>query len=108
MKIIDIGHSNYSADKAISVLETEVSSAMCSNKIRSIKIIHGHGSGILRKAVRRWCQEQKGRFRDVILGEEHDLFHRKSIAMRQESGLPDDRDFFRRNRAVTYLWLYKK
>ena len=108
MKIIDIGHSNYSADKAISVLETEVSSAMCSNKIRSIKIIHGHGSGILRKAVRRWCQEQKGRFRDVIPGEEHDLFHRKSIAMRQESGLPDDMDFFRMNRAVTYLWLYKK
>ena len=75
MKTIDIGHNNYSADKAISVLETEVSSAMCSNKIRSIKIIHGHGSGILRKAVYRWCQEQEGRFRVVILGEEHDLFH---------------------------------
>ena len=105
MKVIDIGHSNYSVDKAISVLETEVSSTMCSNKIRSIKIIHGHGSGILRKVVRRWCQEQEGRFRDVILGEEYDLFHQNSIAMRQDSGLPNDRDFGRRNRAVTYLWL---
>ena len=105
METIDIGHNNYSVDKAISVLETGVSSAMCRNKIRSIKIIHGHGSGILRKAVHQWCQEQKGRFRDVILGEEYDLFHQKSIAMRQESGLPDDRDFGRRNMAVTYLWL---
>jgi hypothetical protein len=78
---------------------------MCNDKIRSIKIIHGHGSGTLRNAVHQWCNEQSGRFRDVIPGEKYDLFHQNSIAMRQESGLPVDNDFGRRNKAVTYIWL---
>ena len=105
MKTIDIGHGNLSVDIALSVLESEVSNAMFHDEIRSIKIIHGHGSGTLRSAVRLWCNEQSGRFRGVIPGEKHDLFHQKSIAMRQDCGLPKDRDFGRKNRAVTYIWL---
>ena len=105
MKTIDIGHGNLSVDAALSALESGVSSAMCNGEIRSIKIVHGHGSGALRNAVRQWCQEQSGRFRDVIPGEEYDLFHQNSVAMRQECSLPIDRDLGRKNRAVTYLWL---
>ena len=105
MKTIDIGHGNLSVDNALSVLESEVSSAMCNDEIRSIKIVHGHGSGTLRSAVRQWCNEQSGRFRGVIPGEKYDLFHQKSIAMRQACGFPKDRDFGRKNRAVTYIWL---
>ena len=105
MKTIDIGHKNLSVYIALSVLESEVSSAMFHDEIRSIKIVHGHGSGTLRSAVRQWCNEQSGRFRGVIPGEKHDLFHQKSIEMRQGCGFPKDRDFGRKNRAVTYIWL---
>ena len=105
MKTIDIGHRNLSVDIALSVLESEVSNAMFRDEIRSIKIVHGHGSGALRSAVRQWCNEQSGRFRGVIPGEKHDLFHQKSIAMRQDCGFPKDRDFGQKNRAVTYIWL---
>ena len=105
MKTIDIGHGSLSVDIALSVLESEVSSAIFHDEIRSIKIVHGHGSGTLRSAVRQWCNEQSGRFREVIPGEKHDLFHQKSIEMRQDCGFIKDRDFGRKNRAVTYLWL---
>ena len=105
MKTIDIGHGNLSVDIALSVLESEVSNAMFHDEIRSIKIVHGHGSGTLRSAVHQWCNEQSGRFREVIPGEKHDLFHQKSIEMRQDCGFPKDRDFGRKNRAVTYIWL---
>ncbi|RMF09519.1 MAG: hypothetical protein D6762_03505 [Candidatus Neomarinimicrobiota bacterium] len=106
LKVLDIGHSNYSLDTALSILETEVSQAMYSGRVKAIKIIHGHGTGALRKAVRQWCEDQQGRFRAVIPGEDYDLFHADSIAMRQECNLPYDPDFGRKNRAVTYLWLW--
>lgn len=106
MKVLDIGHKNYSPDKAISILETEVSQTMFGGNIRAIKIIHGHGTGTLRKVVREWCSEQEGRFQAVIYGEDHDLFNHDSANMRSDTGHPHDPDIGMRNRAVTYLWLW--
>lgn len=105
MKTIDIGHQNYSLDKALSILETEVSSAIHGDEIRALKIIHGHGEGTLRKEVRGWCNEQEGRFLGVIHGEDHDMFHEKSMDMRAACGLPKDAHFGTHNRSVTYIWL---
>lgn len=104
MKTIDIGHRNYLLDEAISVLEVEVSNAMYSGNVQAVKIIHGHGSGRLRSAVRDWCYNQAGRFKAIITGEDYDMFHPESAAMRSECGLPWDPDFGKRNRAVTYIW----
>jgi hypothetical protein len=92
-------------DQALSVLETEVSRALHEGRVRAIKVIHGHGSGALRRAVREWCREQEGRFRAVIYGEDYDLFHWESLEMRQVCGQPRDPDLGRKNRAVTYIWL---
>ncbi|MBT6867184.1 MAG: hypothetical protein HOA19_07535, partial [Candidatus Marinimicrobia bacterium] len=50
LKIIDIGHSNYSLENALSMLETTVSQSAFEGRIRVIKIITGHGSGKLRDA----------------------------------------------------------
>ena len=104
MKTIDIGHRNFRLDEAISVLEVEVSNAMFSGNIQAMKIIHGHGSGRLRGAVRDWCRNQRGRFKAIITGEDYDMFHPESAAMRAECGLPHDKDFGKRNSAVTYIW----
>jgi len=104
MKTIDIGHRNFHLDEAISVLEVEVSNAMFSGNIQAIKIIHGHGSGRLRREVRDWCHVQSGRFKAIITGEDYDMFHPESAAMRAECGLPYDKDFGKRNSAVTYIW----
>ncbi len=105
MKILDIGHRNYPLDTALSILETEVSQALFEGNIRAIKVIHGHGRGRLRQAVREWCDEQSGRFLAVIYGENYDLFDKDSAAMRSACGHPSDPDLGRNNRAVTYIWL---
>ena len=102
---IDIGHNNFALDKAMSILEAEVSNLIFQGKSRAIKIIHGHGSGALKNAVREWLKEQKGRFKAVIFGENYDMFDKESMNMRSDCGLPDDKDFGRRNSAITYIWL---
>ncbi|MBC8323568.1 MAG: Smr/MutS family protein [Candidatus Marinimicrobia bacterium] len=106
LKTIDIGHQNYGLDRALSVLETEVSTAMHGGEVRAIKIIHGHGDGTLRNAVRSWCVEQEGRFRAFIPGEDYDMFHQDSVDMRSVCGTPKDPHFGIKNRSVTYIWLW--
>jgi len=106
MKTIDIGHQNFSLDKAIVELETGVSDAIHGGETRALKIIHGHGEGALRKEVRQWCQNQDGRFVAVIPGEEYNMFHKQSVDMRAVCGQPKDPHFGSRNRSVTYIWLW--
>ena len=105
LKVIDIGHKNYVLDTAIATMEAEVSKLIYHGESKAIKIIHGHGTGVLKVAVREWCASQSGRFKAVIFGEDYDMFHRNSMAMRSACGLPDDKDFGKRNSAVTYIWL---
>ena len=105
LKILDIGHSGNSSDRAMIILETTVSQCSFENKTKVIKVITGHGSGRLRNTVRAWCKEQDGRFKDVIYGEDYDMFNKAAVNMRSDCGQPDDVDFGRRNAAVTYIWL---
>ena len=105
LTIIDIAHKNFNLDKAMAVLESEVSGLIFQGESKAIKIIHGHGSGALKYAVREWCVEQKGRFKAVIFGENYNMFDKDSMEMRSDCELPDDKDFGRRNSAITYIWL---
>ncbi|MDC0645804.1 Smr/MutS family protein [bacterium] len=106
LKIIDIGHSNYSLENALSMLETTVSQSAFEGRIRVIKIITGHGSGKLRDAVREWCKEQEGRFQAVIHGEDYSMFNKDAADMRADCELRHDVDFGRGNRAIIYIWLW--
>ena len=105
-QIIDIGHMGFTIDEALSELEVRVSECIVQGTIRSIKIIHGHGSGALQKGVRDWCKSYDGRFQGVIYGEDYDLFNPLAAAMRADSRSPSDPDLGRNNSAVTYLWLW--
>ena len=105
LKILDIGHSGNSPDEAMVILETTVSQCSFENKTKAIKVITGHGSGKLRQTVREWCNDQTGRFKEVIYGEDYDMFNKKAVNMRSECGQPHDLDFGRNNAAVTYIWL---
>ena len=105
LKVIDIGHSGKSPDDALSILETTVSQCTYGNKIKAIKVITGHGSGRLREIVREWCKDQEGRFKEVINGEDYDMFNKSAVHMRDECSQPDDNDFGRNNSAITYIWL---
>ena len=89
----------------MSVLETEVSGLIFQGDAKAIKIIHGHGTGALKNAVREWCKDQQGRFKAIIFGENYDMFDKESVDMRSDCELPDDKDFGRRNSAITYIWL---
>lgn len=105
-KKLDIGHSNFRIDQAIAVLETTVSQTSYENNIRVIKIITGHGSGKLKKAVRTWCEEQEGRFRAVISGEDYNIFNKEASDMRSDANIKNDPDFGRDNSAIIYIWLW--
>lgn len=105
-KILDIGHSNFRIDQAISILETTVSQSSYEGITRAIKIITGHGSGKLKNAVRAWCQEQEGRFRAVIIGEDYNLFNKEATEMRSDANIKKDPDFGRNNSAIIYIWLW--
>jgi len=104
--ILDIGHSNHSLEKALSLLETTVSQSAFEGRIHAIKIVTGHGSGKLRGAVRDWCKDQDGRFQAVIHGEDYNMFNKDAADMRADCNLRNDPDFGRGNRAVTYIWLW--
>lgn len=106
MKILDIGHNNYSLDRAMVELETTVSQTMYEGSIRIIKVIHGHGKGAMRNAVRGWCSNQTGRFKAVIFGEDYEIFHTDSMNMRADCGIRTQVDFGKKNHGVTYIWLY--
>ena len=105
-KILDIGHSGFNLDYAISTLEVEVSNAVHGNQIKAIKVIHGHGNGALKAGVRDWCESQQGRFQAIIKGEDYDIFDPETVAMRTECYSPYDPDLGRKNGAVTYIWLW--
>ena len=105
LKVIDVGHSGNTPDDAISILETTVSNCLYENKARVIKVITGHGSGIMRNMVRQWCKEQEGRFKGVIYGENYDMFNNEAVKMRDECFYPNDIDYGKNNSAVTYIWL---
>jgi hypothetical protein len=106
LKIIDIGHSNYSLENALSLLETTVSQSAYEGDVHAIKVITGHGSGKLRISVREWCKDQEGRFQAVINGEDYNMFNRDAADMRADCSLKHDTDFGRNNQAVTYIWLW--
>lgn len=106
MKVLDIGHKNFSIDRAIVELETAVSETMHSGSTRIIKVIHGHGKGAMRQAVRSWCSEQSGRFKAVIYGEDYEMFHSLSMEMRSVCGIHSQADFGKKNHGVTYIWLH--
>ena len=106
LKIIDIGHSNYSLENALSILETTISQSAFERQIRVIKIITGHGTGKLRDAVRDWCKDQEGRFQAVIHGEDYSMFNRDASDMRADCDLRHDVDYGKGNSAVTYIWLW--
>ena len=105
LKVLDIGHTGKFSDEALLILETEVSKCVYENKVRAIKIITGHGSGSLRKIVRNWCDDQEGRFRGVIYGEDYNMFNKDAVTMRSDCGQPNDIDFGKNNSAITYIWL---
>jgi hypothetical protein len=105
-KIIDIGHKGFSLDRALTELELEVSDSLYKDKVRAIKVIHGHGTGTLQKSVREWCQNQEGRFQAVINGEDYDLFDQDSANMRADCGSPYDFDLGKKNSAITYIWFW--
>ncbi|MDP6201530.1 MAG: Smr/MutS family protein [Candidatus Marinimicrobia bacterium] len=105
-QIIDIGHRGYSLDRALSELETAVSTCVFGGGVRAIKIIHGHGTGALKQGVREWCADQAGRFQAVIYGEDYDLFDPDSAGMRADCGSPQDHDLGKKNGAITLVWLW--
>ncbi len=105
IKTIDVGHSNLKLDDAQSLLETSISQASYDGNVKVLKVITGHGTGILKSSIRQWLKDQKGRFNDVIYGEDYHMFNIKASDMRSECNITRDPDFGKRNSGITYVWL---
>ena len=106
LKVVDIGHSRFDLETAGSILETTISQTLYEGDTRVIKVITGHGSGILRSYVREWCKEQEGRFQAIIFGEDYHMFNKDASDMRADGSIKSDPDFGRKNSAITYIWLW--
>ena len=106
IKIIDVGHKNLRLEDAQSLLETTISQAAYEGNIKVLKVVTGHGSGALRKSVRKWLEEQDGRFQAVINGEDYNMFNTVAADMRSECYIGNDQDFGKNNSAITFVWLW--
>ena len=78
LRTVDIAHAGQSSSEALILLEVAISKAK-EEGVVAVKIIHGLGSGSIAEKVRRWAQEQKGRFRAVIPGEEYNAFNKDCL-----------------------------
>jgi hypothetical protein len=105
---IDIGHISSGpilVDRAVEILAVAISQAKAGGVV-AVKIIHGSGSGALKKAVRGWLKNEKGRFKAVIYGENYSMFDKTSVAMRSQIlNKNKDNDFERKNPGITIVWL---
>jgi len=105
---IDIGHISSGpilVDRAVEILAVAISQAKAGGVV-AVKINHGSGSGALKKAVRGWLKNEKGRFKAVIYGENYSMFDKTSVAMRSQiSNKNKDNDFERKNPGITIVWL---
>ncbi len=106
IKIVDIGHKNLNLEDAQSLLETTISQIAFEGNIKVVKVITGHGSGILKNSVREWLKEQEGRFQAVINGEDYNMFNTLASDMRSECSISGDLDFGKNNSGVTFVWLW--
>ena len=106
LKVIDIGHSNLSIDKAMLDLETKISQLNFEGDYKAVKVIFGHGSGALKHTIKGWIKEQDGRFKAIIYGEDYNLFNRVAVDMRSDCNLRNDHDFGRNNSGVLYIWFW--
>ena len=101
---LDIGHKSLNVLDALSSLEAGISNAKKNNLV-ALKVVHGSGSGAIRRAVRAWGQEQEGRFKAVISGEDYNMFNKEAVMMRSELVDKKDKDFNRKNSGITIFWL---
>ena len=101
---LDIGHKSLNVLDALSSLEAAISNAK-NNNLVALKVVHGSGSGAIRRAVRAWGQEQEGRFKAIIGGEDYNMFNKEAVMMRSELVDKKDKDFNRKNSGITIFWL---
>ena len=104
LRTVDIAHAGQSSSEALILLEVAISRAK-EEGVVAVKIIHGLGSGSIADKVRSWAQEQEGRFKAVIPGEDYNAFNKDAVNMRSELSNKQDRDFNSRNPGVTIFWL---
>ena len=103
LRTVDIAHAGQSSSEALSSRSCNKQSKR--KGVVAVKIIHGLGSGSIAEKVRSWAQEQKGRFKAVIPGEDYNAFNKDAVNMRSELSNKQDRDFNSRNPGVTIFWL---
>ena len=104
LRTVDIAHAGQSSSEELILLEVAISKAK-EEGVVAVKIIHGLGSGSIAEKVRSWAQEQKGRFKAVIPGEDYNAFNKDAVNMRSELSNKRDRDFNSRNPGITIFWL---
>ena len=106
IKIVDIGHKHLKLEDAQSLLETTISQTLFEGDVKIIKIITGHGSGVLRKLLGNGSKDKRGAFKQLLMGEDYNMFNTVAADMRSECFIKNDNDFGKNNSGVTYVWLW--
>ncbi len=106
-KTVDLEEYMPSAVDALKMLQEQIQAARLS-KMKALLIIHGYGSsgvgGKIRTKIRPWliAQENKGKIKSVVLGENFDVCNEKAREI--NSKYPYFKDYYNQcNHGVTII-----
>lgn len=106
---IDVAHPPRHPDVVERELNDALSTVRNSSSLRVLKIIHGHGSsgrgGSTKEMVRNWAFRQRSRVRDIINGENYEVYDADVQEMRSEVGQYPDIDLNNGNPGITVIWV---
>jgi Smr domain len=106
---IDIAHPPLSTEAAEEVLDDELNKIRSSEKLRVLKVIHGHGTSerpaVLKQVVLNWAHRNRTRLRAVISGEDYNILDAKTQEMRKQCGQVQDPDIGKSNPGMTLIWI---
>ena len=104
---IDIAHPPLPGPQAEDALDEALRTALRSNSVRVVKIIHGYGSGgtggALRTVARNWAYRNRARLHASIPGEE--ITSGEGLRLAAACGLTPTGDLGGDNPGVTILWV---
>jgi hypothetical protein len=106
---IDAAHPPRHPDEVEEDLLHAWSQVRNSSALRVLKIVHGYGSsgkgGRTKEVVRNWAFRNRAKFRNIIDGENYNLFDSGTQKMRAEIGEYADADLGSGNSGITIVWV---
>jgi hypothetical protein len=106
---IDVAHPPRHPDDVEEEILLAWSQVRNSSSLRILKIIHGYGSGgkggATKDVVRNWIFRNRNKFKQIIDGENYNLYNASTQEMRKQVMAYTDVDLGSVNSGITIVWV---